>query len=329
MMKTDYDKSAPLALNTILVSRADNSPENGDRPRGKGYIVDKNGVPVPDPAKEPEKIALEANPNLLFEHFDEFWRKVHRPRVVYQDGADDGMLKNAAAYYQIHRLPAAPSSTFPPPYPAIVDEKGFLYPVEDIHVPAYQRPVYDGMVYWGAPTIDDLLPIGYSPKAEKKINAEGQVFLRNAVSGLSAEYIIIPLQGQKLPPFCTVKVHYRASGTREDFRNYLLREHSRMICSRTETKEYVKRFAYIFCENKDLLEPFASGAGMKIDALSVMYFDNISDCEQYFASAGYQEIAASERQLLDVKRSEWWTGVVYPFFYPTEEQVTDINKKIQ
>lgn len=328
-MKTNEQKGIPFALNTILVSRADNASPADSRPRGEGFIVDENAVPVAEPDKTPEKIALEQDPNLMFEHFDEFWRKVHGPRVVYQDGLDDEMLKTARAYYQIHRLPAAPSSAFPPPYRAIVDDSGRLYPVEDIHVTPYRRPAYDGMVYWGAPTVRDLLPIGYSPKAEQKINAEGNVFLRNAVSGLSSEYIIMPLKGKTMSSFCTVKVHYRARGTRKAFRDYLLREHSKMICGKEETKKYVRRFAYIFCENKDLSEPFSSKAGMEIDAISVMYFDSISDCERYFASESYQAIREEEQRLLDTDRSEWWTGVVYPFFYPTDERVTDIHAHIR
>lgn len=327
-MKYDYDKTAPLALNPILLIRADNASASDMRMRGKDYIVDRNAVPVPEADKTPEKIALEQNPNLMFEHWDEYWRKVHGPRVVYQEGDDDQMLSGVCTYYQIHRLPAAPCSAFPPPYDPILDENGELYPATEIHVPHYHRPMYDGLVYWGAPTIEDLIPVGYSPRALNKVNFEGNVFNRNAVSGLSSEYIIIPLEKSALPPLCAVKIHYRKSGSRKDFRDHLLKEHGQRIAELAETKNYVRRFAYIFCENKDVTESFATEEGMRVDAISVMYFDNMADCENYFSSAGYRGIQKAEETFLDMNRSEWWTGIIYPFFYPKDEQVTDINKRI-
>lgn len=59
-----------------------------------------------------------------------------------------------------------------------------------------------------------------------------------------------------------------------------------------------------------------------------MYFDNMVDCENYFSSEGYQGIQKEEEIFLDMNRSEWWTGIIYPFFYPEDERVTDINKRI-
>lgn len=327
-MKFDYDKTEPIALNPILISRADNTPNNDRRPRMTVGVVDAEGRSVTDPDKTPEQIALEQNPNLMFEHWDEFWRKVHGSRVIYQDGPNDRMLDTVCTYYQVHRLPAAPTSLFPPPYHAPVDKEGRLYPASTVYVPPYRRPVFDGLVYWGAPTIEDLMSVGYSPKAIEKINAEGNVFLRYAAGGICAEYVIIPCQNENVPAFCTVKVHYRNGGTREEFQRMLLFEHSKYIQEKPATQKYIRRLAYIFNVNKKDEEPFATPGGMKIDAISVTYFDTMIDCERYYASDDYKAIEEKENDFLDMSQSEWWTGVVYQFFSPKNEQVTDKNARL-
>lgn len=327
-MEFNDGKTKPIALNPILISRADNTPNHDRRPRMPAGVVDLEGEPVAYPDKMPEQIALEQNPNLMFEHWDEFWRKVHGARVMYQDGPNDTMLDTICTYYQVHRLPAAPSSLFSPPYQAPVDKVGRLYPVSTVHVPSYRRPIFDGLVYWGAPTTEDLMSVEYSTKAIDKINAEGNVFLRYAVSGLCAEYVIIPCRNETIPAFCTVKVHYCTGSTREAFQKMLLFEHSKYIQEKSATQKYVRRLAYIFNLNKTEKEPFATLGGMKIDAISVTYFDTMIDCERYYASDDYKAIEEREKEFLNMAESEWWTGVVYQFLSPKNEQVTDKNAQL-
>jgi hypothetical protein len=60
----------PLMCIPFLFTRVDNTPPN-EREILPDNTVDKSGEPIPEPHKHPEKLALESNPNLAFEHFDE------------------------------------------------------------------------------------------------------------------------------------------------------------------------------------------------------------------------------------------------------------------
>ena len=319
----------PHVMQPILISRADCTPENDPkRPHDTGFIIDNQGHPVERPDLTPELNTLEANPNLMWEHWDEFWRKVHGPRVVYKDGEEDNMVSGVCAYYQIHRLPAGPSSTFKPPYPALTDEKGELYSYIWDKIPAYKRPVFDGLVYWETPTLEDMIPVGFSDHAVNKINHEGQIFIRHLAMGLCAQYVIIPYTKTGLPPICTVKVYYRKDGTQKEFQKYLLHEHSAMIEQGMMAKKYIKRFAFNFNINQNENEPFYNANGANVDAISVTYFENMLDCENYYASDEYREIERIEAEFVDQEKSEWWTGIVYPVINPESETVTDKNAEI-
>ncbi|MCZ4061468.1 hypothetical protein O3W44_23495 [Pantoea sp. LMR881] len=66
-----------------------------------------------EPDRHAAKLALEAEPNLAFEHWDEYWRKVHGPKFAYAGPGtqNDSVLR----YDQVHRLASGPSSWFRPP----------------------------------------------------------------------------------------------------------------------------------------------------------------------------------------------------------------------
>lgn len=36
--------------------------------------------------------------------------------------------------------------------------------------------------------------------------------------------------------------------------------------------------------------------------------------KKFFSSDGYKSISKEESSFLNLEQSEWWTGVVYPFF---------------
>jgi hypothetical protein len=50
-------------------------------------------------------------------------------------------------YDQLHRIASGPSSFFPPPYRAMVDEGGMLPSDPKRRVPAFRRPRWDGLAY--------------------------------------------------------------------------------------------------------------------------------------------------------------------------------------
>lgn len=321
----------PNVMNPILIARADNSAPDDRRIRAAGSTIDEAGNPVERPDLTPEQIALEKNPNLMFEHWDEFWRKVHGPRCIYKDGEEDNFLSGIHTYCQIHRLPAAPCSAFAPPYPAMTDENGSLYQSVWDKVPEYKRPMHDGLVYWAAPSVADLLPIDTSEKALRKICPEGNLFTRNGTCGLSAEYIIIPSMTDDWAPVCTVKTHYAKEGvmSKKKLQEYLLNKHSDFIKNGEQAKKVIKRFAYIMNINEKAEEPFYSEEGTKLAAISVTFFQNMRVCEDYFASEEYAGVAAKEAEILDLDKSEWWTGLLYQIMIPETEEITDRNGKIQ
>ncbi|MGW6796682.1 hypothetical protein [Streptomyces chartreusis] len=313
----------PNAMFPMLIARADDSPPGDDeRERNEGNIIDRQGKPIERPDLTPSLIALEGNPNLMFEHWDEFWRKVHGPRVIHRDAAEGNMIDGVSNYHQIHRLAGAPSSAFPPPYRPLVDSDGILYPYIWDKVPEYIRPAYDGLAYLAAPTVKRLVPFGYSSQAVEKINHEGALFNRGWTGSLSAEYVIVPNDVPALPPICTVKVHYRRSGEQHDLQEHLLDRHSDVIRGGKLAQKLVQRFAYIFNINKSPDEPFFNERGRQVDAISVTYFRDMGDCETYFGSDEYRSVRNREAEFLDTERSEWWTGIVYPFITPRSETAT-------
>lgn len=321
-------KLHPQAAFPILQVRADNTPNSDKRIRDINSVVDKYGHAITEPDQHPELIALEGNPNLSFEHYGEFWRKVHGPRVAYA-GGKDYMCSGVSEYYQVQRVSAAPSSAFPPPYSPLVDEYGELYDFIYDKVPTYHRPAFDGLVYWAAPTKKKLEPVGTSNHATQKIGHEGELFTRGSAASLCAEYIIIPCTSASLPPVCTVKIHYRKSGTQQEFQHKLLHSHCDIIAQGPEAQKHIKRFAYLFNINLDPNELFYSEAGVQIDAISVTYFKDMGDCEAYYSSEEYQKIQALEDKFLDTERSEWWTGIVYPIIVTPDLDVTDRNLSVK
>lgn len=313
----------------MLIARSDDSSPGDRRERNEGNIIDRQGQPIERPDLTPSLNALESNPNLMFEHWGEFWRKVHGPRVIHRDAAEGNMIDGVSNYHQIHRLAGAPSSAFPPPYRPLVDGDGFLYPYIWDKVPAYNRPAYDGLAYVAAPTVKELVPFGYSSQAVEKINHEGALFNRSWTGSLSAEYVIIPNDAPSFPPICTVHVHYRRAGGQRELQEHLLHRHSVVIRSGSLAQTLIQRFAYLLNINKSPDGPFFNDRGKRVDAISVTYFRNMGDCETYFGSEEYQTVQNRENGFLDNERSEWWTGIVYPFINPRSEVATARDSSVR
>lgn len=295
----ESNKKHPNVMFPLLLKRADCSSDE-KRDRADGFIIDIDGNPVTDPCNEPERIALESDPNLNFEHFGEFWRKIHGERIIYRDGDDDNHCDGVCSYYQIQRVAAGPSSAFPPPYPVALDPDGTM--AEHLHdkLPEYKRPSADGFVYWAAPALEDLMPVGSSRKQEKKISWDSLLFLRNFTGSLCAEYIILPsAEPGKVPPVCTVKVHYGKGSSQEEIQRRLIEEHSDFIMKGQLAQKLIKRFAYICNINKNEDEPFYNKSGVEIDAYSVTYFKDMADCDKYYASDEYRQVADRESEFID------------------------------
>ena len=104
-----------IVLNAFEV-RADTTPEVGLRVSRPGYPANVEGEGITEPDADPRVPALEEDPELRWEAYDEYWRKVHGPKHLHRDGPEDNTTHLLLRYEQQHRIPAGPTSLTPPPY---------------------------------------------------------------------------------------------------------------------------------------------------------------------------------------------------------------------
>ncbi|PSB06985.1 hypothetical protein C7B62_21315 [Pleurocapsa sp. CCALA 161] len=91
--KTYQTTTKPLIVTPTFVSRADNTAW-AHRPHDDGFTLNRHGKPVENPSVESSSIALEPTPNLAFEHWDEYWRKVHGPKFAYEEPGSTTELRS-------------------------------------------------------------------------------------------------------------------------------------------------------------------------------------------------------------------------------------------
>ncbi len=144
MGATHAPTGRPLIVTPTLVSRVDDTPR-GERPRDAGSARSRHGHEVHFPDWRPHTLALEGNPDLAFEHWDEYWRKAHGPKFAWDEPGNSSDL--VVRYDQLHRIASGPSSFFGPPYRAMVDESGRVPSDPEKRVPAFGRSRWDGLAY--------------------------------------------------------------------------------------------------------------------------------------------------------------------------------------
>lgn len=294
----------PLTVTPTFVSRTDDTPED-ERPHDPGSGVNRSGQEVARPDRHPSALALEPDPNRAFEHWDEYWRKVHGPKFAYEGPgtANDKVLR----YDQVHRIASGPSSAFRPPYRAMVDADGKLVGDPAARVPAYRRPSWDGFAYIAYGSEEDIQAVLGQEQYAKRIIADERTAFRMVTRELAREYIVIP-SARHRDPVSLVKIHRRRPGlSREAFQARWLKEHADLVAGAPATAEYVRRYAQ--------LHPFGSTQedpeGSKIDGISVLSFACLNDVEDYLVTADYAAIEAAEAELADPEVTEFWTAVNY------------------
>lgn len=277
VLQNQTSTSKPLIVTPTLILRSDNTADNV-RPHDQGSSVDNQGNEVKQPDRNTQALALEPEPNLAFEHYDEYWRKVHGPKFAYAgpNTQNDKVLR----YDQVHRLPSGPSSSFRPPYRAMIDNEGRLVADPAAQVPAYQRPSWDGFAYIAYASEEDIKDTLGQEQYAKRIIADEQTVFRKVSRQLAREYIIIP-SARHRDPFSLVKIHYRQESlTREAFQKHWLYDHADLVTSKSATKEYVTRYAQLhtFAVTQDDPE------GEKIDGISVFSFASLNDVEDFLST---------------------------------------------
>lgn len=300
----------PLICLPFPLTRVDNTPPAGCA-MFPANSVDTTGKAVTDPSKGYQKLALETDPNLMYEHWNEYWRKIHGPKFAYKEGPDDPSIDYVMMYNQVHRITSGPSSLFPPPYKAPLDANGKLSTTPAVEVPPFKRPTYDGMAHICYRSLSETSQFFVTDKYKNKIIPEEQVFLRVALVFASAEYIIMP--GPETPdPIVVVKFYQRKGGSREEFQKRLLWDQADLVYSKTDTQKYATRFALLLNVGPNgKNDPLYQKAGQIVDAMSMMSFRNMTDCENYLSREDYFSTAAVEDEFVDQANSEWFTALNY------------------
>jgi hypothetical protein len=304
--RTEYHTTtAPLIVTPTFLTRADDTPRV-ERPLDDGSTRSRHADGLENPDTEPTEIALEPNPSLGFEHWDEYWRKVHGPKFAYEEPGTDN--EPVLRYDQVHRFAGGPSSYFRPPYQAMITADKKLVSDPHAQVPAYQRPRWDGFAYIAYAAEADIDRVLKQPQYDKRIIADEQTVFRMVTREITREYILLP-SPQHRDPLSLVKIHYRRPElSREEFQQRLLDQHAALVIAQPGTHQYVRRYAQLH-NIGSAQQPDPEGS--QIDAISVLSFASVNDVEDYLLTDGYRAIEADEATFIDLERSEFWTGLNY------------------
>lgn len=293
----------PLIVTPTFVSRVDATPRS-ERPQDEGSARNRHGHEVRHPNWRPGALAIEDDRNIAFEHWDEYWRKVHGPKFAWDEPGSSSA--RVLRYDQVHRVASGPSSFFRPPYRAMVDESGRLPSDPEKRVPDYGRPKWDGFAYIAYAEEDDIERVLGQEKFAERIIADEQTAFRMVTREIAREHILIPSERHR-DPVSLVKIHVRRPDiTRDDFQDRLLGEHADLVLAQGATRDLVRRYAQLHNIGSTQEDP----EGVKIDAVSVLSFACMNDVEDYLVHDDHAVIEASETALTG-EGSEWWTAINY------------------
>lgn len=293
----------PLIVTPTFVSRVDDTARNV-RPGDTGSSKDRQGREVVNPDQRPHDLAIESDPNLAFEHWDEYWRKVHGPKFAWDEPGSSS--EQVLRYDQLHRVASGPSCFFRPPYRAMVDDNGRLPTDPERRVPAFGRPRWDGLAYITYAQEADIERVLGQEKFAKRIIADEQTAFRMVTREITREFILIP-SARHRDPISLVKIHRRRPElSRDAFQRRLLEAHAEEVMKAPATHEFVRRYAQLHNIGSTQKDP----EGSKIDAVSILAFASLNDVEDYLVSDDHAMIEASEEALAG-EGSEWWTAINY------------------
>lgn len=304
--------SPPLTVLFSFLSRADSTPLHL-RSRAEGHIFDVAGRIITDPAADPSANTFESDPNLNFEKWGEYWRKVHGVRFLHPDTADDKkIIDRLLRYDQIHRLAPGPTSLNPPPYRPPLDGKGRLFDTIIGHVEPYRRPLWDGVAYLNFASLADLGTVLGSDRVRRKILPEDQAIFRDLAPLLAHQFVIIP-NAVANDAFVLVKTHIRRDELdRETFQHLWLHDHARVVVDQPDTRHLVKRYVQLHNVGPSVADqPFFHAATKGVDGVTMMAFASMKDAETFLLSRSYTVIDEAERAIAVPEAGEYWTGVTF------------------
>ncbi|WP_316189608.1 EthD domain-containing protein [Bradyrhizobium sp. SZCCHNS1054] len=303
--------SPPLTVLFSFLSRADSTPLD-QRSRADGHIFDIDGKVIADPAAAPSANAFEPDPNLNFEKWGEYWRKVHGVRFLYPDeDADRQTIARLLRYDQIHRLAPGPTSLNPPPYRPPLDAKGQLFDTVIGHIEPYRRPSWDGVAYLGFASLDDLGAVLGSERVRQKILPEDKAIFRDLAPVLARQHIVIPNTAGD-DSIVLVKTHRRRDELdRETFQRRWLDELADFVAEQPDVRRLVKRYVQLHAIGPEMAgQPFFHPATSRVDGVTLLAFASLKDVETFLLSDSSTAIDEAERSIAAVEAGEYWTGVV-------------------
>ncbi len=299
---------APLTVLFSFLSRAD-STSLDRRSRADGHGLDRDGNVIADPAVN----AFASDPNLNFEGWGDYWRKVHGVRFLHPETAMDRQnIERLLRYDQIHRLAPGPTSLYPPPYRPPLDAAGKLFDTIIGHVEPYRRPDWDGAAYLAFAGLDDLRAVLGSDRVRQKILPEDQAIFRDLAPMLARQFVLVPNPAAD-DAFILVKTHVRRDDLdRKTFQRQWLTGHAELVSGQRETRRLVKRYVQLHNIGPEAEgQPFFHPATSRIDGVTIMAFTSMKDVEMFLLSDGYARIEADERTIAVPEAGEYWTGATF------------------
>ncbi len=304
-------QTAPLTVLFSFLSRADSTPLD-QRSRAKGHLLNRDGSVVLDPAADPATNAFEADPNLNFEKWGNYWRKIHGVRFLHPEVVEDeAVIGRLLRYDQIHRLAAGPTSTAPLPYRPPLDSNGRLFDTVIGHIEPYQRPAWDGVAYLNFQSVEDLGLMLGSERVRRAILPEDQVIFRDLAPFLARQYILLPNAAAN-DAIVLIKTHARRDGLdRETFQRRWLSNHAAIVMYELDKVSGVTRYAQLHNigpteSGQPLFHPATAG----IDGVTLLAFASMRDLETFVQSDSSAAIHKAEHTIMDVSAGEYWTGLV-------------------
>lgn len=303
--------NAPLHVLNALVVRADTLPPEGARRARSRYSVNRAGEGIEDPDVRDRTLALTSQPQLEWEAFDAYWRKIHGPKILHQDTADDRQTRLLAYYLQQHRVPGGPTSDDTLPYAAPLAEDGRLPRDPAARCAPYQRPAWDGIAQLGFRSRADLegfFDVGPGKYGERIVPDEA-VFIRGFGFHIAEEHLVLQRGDRRRDPIILIKTHVRnADLDRESFRGRWMAQHASLVAGTRGDAALLRRYAQLVNVSRPgdrLYDP----DGDRFDGVSVMSFANINDVETFLASEAYAGIRADEVEF--AAESPFFTALNY------------------
>lgn len=287
--------NVPLVVINAFVIRADSLPPEGIRAARPRYNVNRLGQGIEDHDTRERTLALTSKPQLEWEAFDEYWRKVHGPKILHVDGAEDHQTKLLTYYLQQHRIPSGPTSERSPPYSANPGA-GRLVRDPAQRCAEYVRPSWDGMAqlaYRSRQDLETFFEVGPGKYGDKIVPDEA-VFIRGFGFHVAEEHVVLQIGERRRDPIILLKMHVRnADLSRPQFRGRWMAQHADLIRHLPVATYGIRRYAQlvnISTPTDKLYDP----VGDRYDGVTAMSFADMNGLESFLSSDDYQAIRADE-----------------------------------